>query len=96
MPRSQVTISHLILRSLLLAIQLADVSSPEQMDPLMMFCNSSRMFLLKANTEVLVESCFEYAEKFITERRDTRPEMIKDRRAFNPFNLGLFTLYRHI
>lgn len=36
----------------------------------------------------LVESCFERATEFIPERWVEKPEMIKDKRAFNPFNLG--------
>lgn len=47
------------------------------------------------NTNLTVESCFEHAEELIPERWDTRPEMIKDKRAFNPFNLGPYTLYEH-
>ena len=36
----------------------------------------------------VVESCFERANEFIPERWTDRPEMVKDKRAFNPFNLG--------
>ena len=34
------------------------------------------------------ESAFEKADEFIPERWTTRPEMIKDRRAFGPFSFG--------
>ncbi|KAJ8065223.1 hypothetical protein OCU04_005928 [Sclerotinia nivalis] len=35
-----------------------------------------------------LESCFEKANEFIPERWTEKPEMIKDIRAFQPFNLG--------
>lgn len=37
-----------------------------------------------------VESCFERATEFIPERWTTRPELIKDRRAFAPFGVGKY------
>ncbi|KAF4630617.1 hypothetical protein G7Y89_g7519 [Cudoniella acicularis] len=35
-----------------------------------------------------LESCFERASEFIPERWTTKPEMIKDKRPYNPFNNG--------
>lgn len=35
-----------------------------------------------------VESCFDQASEFIPERWTEKPEMVKDRRAFNPFSQG--------
>ncbi|MCJ1441787.1 MAG: hypothetical protein MMC23_002279 [Stictis urceolatum] len=35
-----------------------------------------------------LESCFEHAEEFVPERWTTKQHMIKDKRAFNPFNNG--------
>lgn len=34
------------------------------------------------------EDCFENADTFIPERWTTRPEMIRNMAAFNPFSLG--------
>ena len=39
----------------------------------------------------VVESCFEQANDSIPERWYSGPEMIKDKRAFAPFALGLFS-----
>ena len=36
-----------------------------------------------------VEDCFQEASEFIPERWYSRPEMVKDRRAFQPFSQGL-------
>jgi cytochrome P450 len=36
----------------------------------------------------LVESSFERAEEYIPERWTTKLEMVRDKRAFQPFNLG--------
>lgn len=35
-----------------------------------------------------MESAFPRAEEFIPERWTTRPELIRDRRAFSPFSVG--------
>lgn len=37
---------------------------------------------------LVVESCFEQANEFIPERWYSRPEMIREKRAFAPFALG--------
>lgn len=37
-----------------------------------------------------LESCFERAQDFVPERWGDRPEMLKDKNAWIPFNIGLF------
>ena len=39
-----------------------------------------------------LESCFERAEEFIPERWYERPEMLRDKNAWIPFNIGTFSL----
>ncbi len=38
-----------------------------------------------------VESCFEQAKDFVPERWYSKPEMIKDKRAFAPFAQGIIS-----
>lgn len=38
------------------------------------------------------ENAFEHADEFIPERWTTRPELVKDRRAFGPFSFGTLSL----
>ncbi|KAG4415830.1 hypothetical protein IFR04_011010 [Cadophora malorum] len=38
-----------------------------------------------------LESCFEKADEFIPERWTTRPEMVIDKRAYNPFSMGRYS-----
>ncbi|MCJ1375714.1 hypothetical protein MMC20_006951 [Loxospora ochrophaea] len=38
-----------------------------------------------------LESCFESAEDFIPERWTSKPQMVKDKTAFAPFSLGLYS-----
>lgn len=40
---------------------------------------------------IIVESAFEDPESFVPERWYSRPELIKDRRAFVPFGVGKYT-----
>jgi cytochrome P450 len=39
-------------------------------------------------TDITVESCFEKADEFIPERWYSKPEMVRDKRAFAPFSQG--------
>ena len=45
----------------------------------------------------VVESCFERANEIVPERWTSRPEMIRDKRPYNPFNNGkLFLWLSHL
>ncbi len=53
-------------------------------------CQSSflRIALLTQKSKI-VESCFEQATEFIPERWYSKPEMVKNKKAYAPFSLGL-------